>query len=246
VRRARASLTAEDSRAVREDVIATARAMNAAGINVNKSGNVSVRCMRKGAEGFLVTPTGVPYADLQPDDLVFIPLKAGAGGALPPGVSGTRAPSSEWRFHHDILLARPEFAAIVHTHSQAATALACHHLGIPAFHYMVAVAGGADIRCAPYATFGTQALSEHAVAALEDRRACLLAHHGVIACERSLARALALAIEVEHLAGMYLRARQLGEPPTLSAREMARVLERFANYGQPPIPRGVRRGQNRA
>lgn len=229
----------EDSTRLREEAIATARGMNAAGINVNKAGNVSVRCNHEGRDGFLITPTGVPYASLVPDDLVFIPLGEAGGESLPHGVKGTRAPSSEWRFHFDILRTRPEFAAIVHTHSQAATALACHGLGIPAFHYMVAVAGGADIRCADYATFGTQALSDHALVALQGRRACLLAHHGVIACERSLARALALAIEVENLAGMYLRARQLGEPATLPADEMQRVLARFATYGQPATPGGV-------
>jgi L-fuculose-phosphate aldolase len=223
----------EDGPTLRAQVIATARGMNAAGINVNKAGNVSARCRRGARQGLVITPTGVPYDALAPDDLVFIPLAPPAGGDLPAGVTGTRLPSSEWRFHFDILRTRPEFAAIVHTHSPAATALACHGLGIPPFHYMVAVAGGADIRCAPYATFGTQALSDHAVAALAGRKACLLAHHGVIACERDLPRALALAIEVENLAGVYLRARQLGEPPHLPADEMARVIERFARYGQP-------------
>jgi len=207
--------------------------MNASGINVNKAGNVSARCTRQRKTGFVITPTGVPYDKLTPTDLVFIPLSKPEGDDLPDGVFGTHKPSSEWRFHFDILRTRREFDAIVHTHSQAATALACHSLGIPAFHYMVAVAGGAEIRCAPYATFGTQLLSDNALEALRGRKACLLAHHGVIACERSLARALALAIEVENLAGMYLRARQIGEPPLLSAAEMARVIEKFASYGQP-------------
>lgn len=223
----------EDSAELRGQVIATARAMNASGINVNKAGNVSARCSRDRKMGFLITPTGVPYDALNPPDLVFIPLGAAGGDDLPEGVVGSHRPSSEWRFHFDILRSRREFDAIVHTHSQAATALACHHLGIPAFHYMVAVAGGPDIRCAPYATFGTQSLSDHALAALRHRKACLLAHHGVIACERSLAAALALAIEVENLAGMYLRARQIGDPPILPAAEMERVIAKFATYGQP-------------
>ncbi len=223
----------EDSSALRAEVIATARGMNAAGINVNKAGNVSARCSHRRKTGFIVTPTGVPYDALAPDDLVFIPLASPVEGEdLPDGVIGERKPSSEWRFHFDILRTRREFDAIVHTHSPAATALACHSLGIPAFHYMVAQAGGADIRCAPYATFGTQALSDNALKALRGRKACLLAHHGVIACERTLARALALAIEVENLAGMYLRARQIGDPPVLSAAEMDRVIEKFATYGQ--------------
>ncbi len=215
----------EDSSALRAHVIEIALAMNAAGINVNKSGNVSARCQRGPHEGLVLTPTALPYDTLDVDDLVFMRLSDGH-------CTGRRAVSSEWRFHRDIYLVRAEFGAIVHTHSTAATALACHGLGIPPFHYMVASAGGADIRCAPYATFGTQALSDHAVAALADRKACLLAHHGVIACEVSLARALALAIEVEHLAQMYLAARTVGEPPRLAEDEMGRVLSKFDRYGQ--------------
>ncbi len=215
----------EDSPALRRAMIDTARGMNAAGINVNKAGNVSVRCGRGAVEGLLITPTGVPYQALEPGDLVFLRLADGAG-------RGRKMPSSEWRFHLDLLRARAEFNAIVHTHSASATALACHERGIPPFHYMVAVAGGSDIRCAPYATFGTQALSDRAQAALVGRKACLLAHHGVIACDTTLERALALAIEVEHLATMYLAACTLGEPPQLSADEMARVLQKFEHYGQ--------------
>ena len=217
---------AEDSLDLRRAVIDTACAMNAAGINVNKAGNVSVRCARGRHDGVLITPTGLGYEQLQPDDLVLLRLDGGR-------TLGRRAPSSEWRFHLDIHRARPELVAIVHTHSPAATALACHGRGIPPFHYMVAAAGGADVRCAPYATFGTQQLSDRALAALADRRACLLAHHGVIACGASLPQALALAIEVEHLARMYLAALTLGEPPRLSDEEMARVLAKFEHYGQP-------------
>lgn len=217
------TLPAEDGPDLREAVIGTARAMNAAGINVNKSGNVSARCTRGAQHGFVVTPTGVPYRDLGTEDIVFVAISGAA--------AGTQAPSSEWRFHRDIYASRPEFGAIVHTHSPQATALACHGRRLPAFHYMVAMAGGSDIRCAPYATFGTQELSDHALHALAGRRACLLAHHGVIACGESLDQALALAIEVEHLAGIYLAACALGEPPRLDAEEMQRVLERFSRYG---------------
>lgn len=221
-----AGVQVEDSRALRAQVIHTASAMNSGGINANKAGNVSARCQRGAHAGFVITPTGVPYDRLTADDLVFVRIADGAP-------TGALAPSSEWRFHRDILQARPEFGAIVHTHSPAATALACHGRGLPAFHYMVAAAGGTDIRCAPYATFGTQALSDHALAALADRRACLLAHHGVIACGDDLDAALTLAIEVEHLARVYLQALALGEPQRLPDDEMARVLEKFAHYGQP-------------
>jgi len=217
---------AEDTPALRAQLIATATALNASGINVNQAGNVSARCRRGRTPGLLVTPTGVAYEALAPESLVFVRLADGAA-------RGRLAPSSEWRFHRDILAARPEFDAVVHSHSPAATALACHGVGLPAFHYMVAAAGGSDIRCAPYATFGTQELSDRALAALAGRRACLLAHHGVIACGATLAQALALAIEVEHLARIYLHARALGEPPCLPEAEMQRVLERFEHYGQP-------------
>jgi L-fuculose-phosphate aldolase len=220
---------AEDSRELREAVIATALAMNAAGINVNKSGNVSARCVRGTVAGLVITPTGLPYAKLTTADLAFLPLRADSASEA--HAQGPRAPSSEWRFHHDVYRARPEFGAIVHTHSAHATALACLGEGIPPFHYMVAAAGGADIRCAPYATFGTQALSDHALAALEGRKACLLAHHGVIACGTDLDAALALAIEIENLARTYGEVRKLGTPRLLDAAEMERVLEKFANYG---------------
>ncbi len=218
----------EDNEELRRGLIRTARAMNAARINVNTSGNVSARCVRGTRQGFVVTPTALSYRRMRTEDLVFVDEQ---GAAI-----GQRAPSSEWRFHRDIYRSRPEFHAIVHTHSPAATALACQHLGLPAFHYMVAVGGGRDIRCSKYATFGSQELSDCALEALEGRRACLLAHHGVIACGTDLERALALAIEVEQLARIYLSARLLGEPPTLSSEEMSRVIEKFGTYEPPPAP----------
>ena len=212
---------------LREAVVATAREMNALGINRGTSGNVSARWRDGDFDGYLVTPSGMPYASITAADVVSMPID-GEHGA-----SGTRRPSSEWRFHRDIYRARPDAQAIVHTHAPFATSLACHRRGIPPFHYMVAVAGGDDIRCAPYATFGTQALSDHAVAALEGRRACLLANHGMIAIGASLATALALAVEVETLSEMYWRARQLGEPVLLSPAEMDVVIAKFETYGQP-------------
>lgn len=220
-----------DSLELRAAVIATALGMNAAGINVNKSGNVSARCVRGGVAGFVITPTGLPYARLTPEDLAFLPLRD--DGEAEAHAHGPRAPSSEWHFHHDLYRARPEFGAVVHTHSCHATALACLGEGIPAFHYMVAAAGGADIRCSPYATFGTAQLSAHALAAMEGRKACLLAHHGVIACGRDLEATLGLAIEVENLARTYAEVRKLGTPRLLDAAEMERVIAKFATYGQP-------------
>jgi len=213
-----------DERGLRTAIVATARAMGAAGINRGRAGNVSARLARAGCDGFLVTPTGFRYDVMGAGDIVFV---AGDGTA-----SGPYRPSSEWRFHRDIYRERPDVAAIVHTHAPFATTLACLDRGIPPFHYMVARAGGRDVRCAPYATFGTQALSDHAVRALEDRRACLLAHHGMIAVGPSLEAALELAIEVETLAEMYWRALQIGEPALLSDAEMAVVLDKFRSYGQ--------------
>jgi L-fuculose-phosphate aldolase len=212
-------------RDLRAAVVATARRMNAAGINRGKSGNVSVRLVKRGFDGFLVTPTGMPYETMQPGDVVAMTL---AGE-----VRATRLPSSEWRFHADLYRAREDICAIVHAHAPFATALACLGRGIPAFHYMVAAAGGRDIRCAPYETFGTQALADRVVAAMEGRRACLLSNHGMIAAGATLDAALALAVEVEGLAEAYWRAAQLGPPRLLSDAEMDRVLEKFRAYGQP-------------
>jgi L-fuculose-phosphate aldolase len=208
--------------ALRAAIIATAIQMNDRRINSGKSGNVSART----ETGFLITPTGLPYESMRPEDIVAVTF----GGVA----TGLRLPSSEWRFHRDIYIDRPDAGAIVHAHSPFATTLACLGRGIPAFHYMVAMAGGKDIRCAPYATFGTQELSDGALVALSGRRACLLANHGMIAVDVSLEAALALAIEVEALAEQYWRALQIGAPNLLSDAEMDIVLDKFRNYGQRP------------
>lgn len=208
---------------LRRQVIETALRMERLGINQGTSGNVSVRWQ----DGLLITPSGVPYNELQVGMIVWLPLDVVDDAP----VFRTHRPSSEWRFHRDILRSRAEIHAVVHTHSNAATALAIHGRDIPAHHYMVAAAGGNSIRCAPYATFGSQALSDHALAALEGRTACLLAHHGVIALGTDLARALWLANEVEVMAQQYLLASQLGTPPVLSDAEMDEVIERFRDYG---------------
>jgi len=203
---------------LRKSVLATACEMNATGINRGTAGNVSARS----GDGFLITPSGVPYEDCTPEQLVLVGLDGSPRDA--------GKPSSEWRFHRDIYVARPEVEAIVHTHSPHATSLACLGKPIPAFHYMVAAAGGHDIRVADYATFGTQELSDNALVALERRRACLLDRHGVIATGTDCRRALALAVEVENLAEMYCKVLALGEPRILDAEEMQRVLERFRGY----------------
>lgn len=207
---------------LRKAVIATARAMNDLGINRGKSGNVSARWR----DGFLVTPSGLAYEDTRPADIVYVDPAGNPSGRL--------APSTEWRFHHDIYRSRTEVGAVVHTHSSFATTLACLGMDVPAFHYMIAVAGGNSLRCAPYATFGTQALSDHALAALEGRKACLLANHGMIATGGDLKQALALAVEVESLCEQYWRALQIGKPVLLPDAEMDRVIEKFRTYGKVP------------
>ena len=206
---------------LRTMVIAACRELARRGLTYGKSGNVSVRCDER---RFFVSPTGMDYEVLQADD---IPLMDIDGRWF-----GRRRPSSEWRFHRDIFKSRDDVGAIVHTHSPKATALACTGRGIPAFHYMVSVAGGRDIRCAPYHTFGTQELSDAALAALQDRKACLLANHGVIATGVDLPEALSLAGEVENLAGQYCVALTLGEVRILDDAQMRRVLDKFRTYGQ--------------
>lgn len=194
--------------------------MNALAINRGTSGNVSARWR----SGFLITPSGLRYQDTKSNDVVFVD----ANGTP----VGKRVPSSEWRFHYDIYRKRSDAHAVVHTHSSFATTLACLGKSVPAFHYMIAVAGGNNIRCADYATFGTQKLSNNALKALKDRKACLLANHGMIATGSNLDRALALAVEVEALCEQYWRALQIGKPKILSAAEMRIVIGKFASYGK--------------
>ncbi|MBK8597517.1 MAG: class II aldolase/adducin family protein [Holophagales bacterium] len=205
---------------LREGVLSAARAMNAHGLNRGTAGNVSARCR----DGFLVTPTGMSYDESLAEDIVFVRMDGSWDGA--------RQPSSEWRFHRDVYEARAEAGAILHAHSPFATSLACLNCDIPPFHYMIARFGGNSIRCAEYATFGTQELSENVVAALRGRCACLLANHGMLVFGRDLRRVLDLAIEFETLCEQFWRARQIGAPVLLSDAEMSRVLEKFAHYGQ--------------
>lgn len=201
-------------------VIESCLAMNAQGINQGSAGNISVRF----ENGFLITPSAIPYEQLQPENIVFVDMDGHSGDRL--------APSSEWRMHRDIFVARPQAGAVLHAHSIFATALSCLRLDIPAFHYMVAVAGGSDIRCADYALFGTQALSDNMLSALDGRRACLLGTHGMICYHDNLGKALALGIEIETLAKQYWYARQAGDPVILDQAQMTEVLERFEEYGK--------------
>ncbi|MFZ5492685.1 MAG: class II aldolase/adducin family protein [Pseudomonadota bacterium] len=210
-----------DESALRQSLIDTARDSVRRGLNRGTSGNVSARA----PGGFLITPTGIAYDDLAPADLVRLD---GHGVAAP----GQLKPSSEWRFHRDIYAARAEIGAIVHTHSRYASALACQRRELPAFHYMIALAGGDNVRCADYATFGSAELSANALVALADRHACLLANHGLIATGVDLAHALALAEEIESLAAQYCAALACGTPVLLDAAEMTRVLAQFRTYGR--------------
>lgn len=205
---------------LREQLLATARKLSDLGLNRGTAGNVSAR----DGNGFLITPSGMATDAMTPHDLV--PMEFDGQH------HGNRKPSSEWRFHRDILQTRPEIGAVIHTHSMFATTLACLRREVPPFHYMIALTGGDTIRCAPYALFGTQALSDAALVALQDRRACLLANHGMIALGRDLDEALAIAAEVETLCEQYWRALQVGEPHLLNAQEMAEVTEQFKGYGR--------------
>lgn len=216
-------MMSEAERALRQEVIDTCLRMNALGINQGTSGNASVRVSEDPDDGFLITPSSIPYEEIRPEDIVAMRLDGRH--------SDNRRPSSEWRFHLDIMRERPDCGAIVHTHGMFATTLACLRLEIPALHYMIAQAGGPTIRVSDYATFGTQELSDTALKALEGRKACLLANHGMIAIGADLRKALALAVEVETLAGMYWRALQIGQPVILSDEEIATVGAKFGTMG---------------
>lgn len=204
----------------RTELIATALAMGANGLNRSTAGNVSVRA----GDGFHITPTGMPYAALVADDIPLL--------ALDGSYQGKRKPSSEWRFHRDLYASRPEVGAVLHAHSPFAVSIACLRRDIPPFHYMIARFGGDTIRCADYAIFGSPELSTAAMHAMLDRKACLLANHGLLVAGRDLAEALALAVELEELCEQYWRACQLGQPVLLTPEEMRAVREKFAGYGQ--------------
>lgn len=218
---AKKRITPRPPLALAAEVVETCRRMNAMGLNQGRSGNISLRIDEN---RFLLTPSGMAYDTLDPKELAVMDFSGRWWGP--------RRPSVEWRFHRDILAARPEANVVLHTHSVFATAFACQRQDMPAFHYMIAVAGGDSIRCADYATFGTQDLSDNALKALEGRKACLLANHGMICLGVSLEKALGLAVEVATLAAMYARTKVFGEPVVLEAREMKKVAELFKGYGE--------------
>ncbi len=206
--------------AKRRAIIDTCLRMNASGLNQGTSGNVSIRH----GDGLLISPASRPYDTLEPEDVVHLAMDGTSSGRWPP--------SSEWRFHRDILAARPDAGAVVHAHPTYCTTLAIMERGIPAIHYMIAVFGGADIRCAPYAIYGSQELSDLALEALTDRKACLLAHHGMIAVGSTIEQAYWLAWELETLARQYHGCLQLGSPPpVLSDQQIQDVIDKIAGYG---------------
>nr|WP_199042871.1 class II aldolase/adducin family protein [Dyella sp. ASV24] len=204
---------------LRQDLVLQGAKLATSGLSQGTSGNLSARC----GEGFLITPSGTPYEDITPEGIVFVDRD----GHWP----ASQRPSSEWRFHRDIYLARPDAGAVVHVHPPYATALAMCRRAIPPAHYMIAVGGGDSIRCADYYTYGTQALSDAVLAALEGRLACLMANHGMIALGTTLTQAMWRAVEVENLARQYALSLQIGTPVLLTDQEVADVLAKFANYG---------------
>lgn len=222
-----------DEAALRDALVDAMRRLDARGLNRGSTGNASCRC----GDGMLITPTGMGADDLRAQDLVWL----GHDGTL----RGDWQPSSEWHFHRQIYVQRPELNAVVHAHAPHATALACLRRELPAFHYMVAVAGGDNVRCAPYHLFGTEALSQAVVAALHERKACLLANHGLVAAGATLAEALKVAVEIEAMCESYLLALAVGEPVLLSADEMAAVADRFSSYGRARSRAAPRRARER-
>ena len=208
-------------------MINTCLKMDSSGINQGTAGNLSIRY----GEGFLITPTSFPYNEMKPEDIVEMDWD---------GTYIGKRPSSEWRFHRDILKNRSDINVVLHSHSLNATSLAIHHKTIPAFHYMVGLAGGNNIRCAKYETFGTQALSDAAIIALKDRLACLLGQHGMICLGKTFEEAFNLATELETLSKIYVKALSIGDTPVLSDEEMVKVIDQMKrmSYGKGPEPEG--------
>ena len=219
----------------RREIVAACLWINSSGLNPGTAGNISVRH----GDSMLISPSGVPYEQLEPEDIVGMTLTGEYGSYT---AAGSNVPSSEWRFHLDIMRARPDVGAIVHTHSLYATVLACARKDIPPVHYMIAAAGGPSIRCGRYATFGTAELSQAALEALEDRNCCILANHGMIATGPNLAKAQWLAVELETIAKQYYLTLCIGGPVLLGEAEIAQVKERFKGYG--PKPKAQPANQN--
>ena len=207
----------------KSQVIKFSKKLNTTNLSALRSGNISVRAKEKGVDGFYITPSGMKYSSLKTKDIVFVSLK---------GVFDKKRgkPSSEWRFHQDIYVNKKGAKAIVHAHSTCATAVSSHQKNIPAFHYMVAVAGGEDLKCTKYATFGTKQLSKNIIKALKNRTACLIANHGQVAFGGSLEKAFELAQEIENICHQYINALRIGIPKILSKKEMKIVLGKFKNY----------------
>ncbi len=208
---------------LKSEVIKYSKKLNITNLSALRSGNISVRIKEKGIDGFYITPSGMKYSSLKTKDIVFVSLK---------GIYDKKKnkPSSEWRFHQDIYVNKKEAQAIVHAHSTCATAVSSHQKNIPAFHYMVAVAGGEDLKCTKYATFGTKQLSRNIIKALKNRTACLIANHGQVAFGNNLAKAFELAQEIENICHQYINALRIGIPKILSKKEMKIVLGKFKNY----------------
>ena len=208
---------------LKAEVIKYSKKLNITNLSALRSGNISVRIKEKGVDGFYITPSGVKYSSLKVKDIVFVSLK---------GVFDKKKikPSSEWRFHQDIYVNKSEAKAIVHAHSTCATAVSTHQKTIPAFHYMIGVAGGEDIKCTKYATFGTRKLSNNILSALKNRSACLIGNHGQIAFGENLDKAFELAQEVENICNQYINALRIGIPKILSKNEMKIVLGKMKNY----------------
>ncbi len=213
-----------DEATLREQAVTAVRKLDALGLNRGSTGNVSLRFTHHSSDGMLITPTGMGADDLRPQDMVW----RGWDGH----VVGEWLPSSEWHFHQAIYLARPELNAIVHTHSVHAAALACLRRTLPAFHYMVAIAGGDDVPCVPYHLFGTDALSQAVAGAMQERDACLMANHGLVAAGATMARAMKVALEIESLCEVYLKSLAVGEPAVLTSAEMHQVIAKFSVYGR--------------
>jgi L-fuculose-phosphate aldolase len=208
---------------LKAEVIKYSKKLNITNLSALRSGNISVKAKENGVDGFYITPSGMKYSTLKIKDIVFVSLK---------GIFDKKKgkPSSEWRFHQEIYVNKKEAKAIVHAHSTCATAVSAHQKNIPAFHYMVAVAGGDDLKCTKYATFGTKQLSKNIIKALKDRSACLIANHGQVAFGNNLDNAFELAQEIENICHQYINALRIGIPKILSKKEMMIVIGKFKNY----------------